>query len=187
MVDLYFLIDLVLFIFISFAIYYSYQNKIYIKIFNYFKLFLIITISAKLASFTGIKLERLNIISSDTYTTVVLIGFSLNILIFYYGDKFIFKFIDKFVNSNLIKDYFAKLITVIEVVVITTFTLYILMQLSISKSYIHPTLMKSYSYPYIKKFYIKFLNDDFLNMVLKADTGTNYKEVIFKSFKNGFN
>lgn len=186
MVNLYFLFDVALFLFISFAIYYSYKNKIYIKIFDYFKLFLIITISAKFASKSGIALEWFNIISTDTYITLVLIGFSINIVVLYYSQKFIFRFLDRYINSGAIKSFFAKLITTLEVVVITTFTLYILMQLSISKTYIYPTLKKSYSYPYIKSFYMKFLTDDFLNMILKADTGTNYKEVIFKSFKNSF-
>lgn len=184
MVNFYFLFDVALFLFISFAIYYSYKNKIYIKIFNYFKLFLIITISAKFSSTTGIALERLNILSSDTYITLVLIGFSINIAVLFYSEKFILKFLNRYINSGAIKIFFAKLITILEVVIITTFALYILMQLSISKSYIYPTLKKSYSYPYIKSFYMKFLTDDFLNMILKADTGTNYKEVIFKSFKN---
>ena len=186
MVDFYFLFDIALFLFISFAIYYSYKNKIYIKIFNYFKLFLIITISAKFSSTSGIALEWFNIISTDTYITLVLIGFSINIVVLYFGEKFIFEFLNRYINSGAIKTFFAKLITTLEVIVITTFALYILMQLSLSKSYLYPTLKKSYSYPYIKSFYMKFLTDDFLNMLLKADTGTNYKEVIFKSFKNSF-
>jgi hypothetical protein len=131
-------------------------------------------------------LERLNIISSDTYTTLILIGFSVNIIILYYGESSILKFLNRYINNSSVKTFFAKIITTLEVIIITTFTLYILMQLSISKSYLYPTLKKSYSYPYIRSFYMKFLNDDFLNMVLKADTGTNYKEVIFKSFKNTF-
>ena len=186
MVNLYFLFDLFLFLFILFTIYYSYKNKIYIKIFDYFKLFVIITISAKFASYTGITMEKINIISSDTFITLVLIGFSVNIVVLFYSEKYIFKLIDKYINSGMIKVFFAKLITTIEVIVITTFSIYILMQLSISKSYIYPTIQKSYSYPYIKSFYMKFLTDDFLNIVLKADTGTNYKEVLFKSFKNSF-
>ena len=110
----------------------------------------------------------------------------INIVVLYFGEKFIFEFLNRYINSAAIKTFFAKLITTLEVIVIITFALYILMQLSLSKSYLYPTLKKSYSYPYIKSFYMKFLTDDFLNMILKADTGTNYKEVIFKSFKNSF-
>jgi hypothetical protein len=61
-----------------------------------------------------------------------------------------------------------------------------IMQLTISKTYLYPYLNKSYSYKYIKVFYKNFLNDDFLHMVLEADTSINHKEIIFKSFKNSF-
>ena len=47
-------------------------------------------------------------------------------------------------------------------------------------------MIKSYSYVYIKSFYKKFLNDDFVDMILNADTGTNHKEIIFRSLKNSF-
>ena len=60
------------------------------------------------------------------------------------------------------------------------------MQLYISKAYLSKSFHKSYSYPKIEYFYNSFLNDDFVNMVLHSDTGTNHKEVIFKSFKNSF-
>ena len=50
----------------------------------------------------------------------------------------------------------------------------------------YKNMKKSYSYPKIEKFYNTFLNDDFVNMVLNSDTGTNHKEIIFKSFKNSF-
>ena len=186
MVNLHFLFDIFLFFTISFLIYYSYQNKIYVKIFEYFKLFIMITVSAKFASMTGIGLELFHIISADTYITIVLIGFGVNIILIYSSERIIFKFLNKFINSGSLKIFFAKLITVIEVVILSSFTLYIFMQLSFSKSYIYPTLKNSYSYPYIRSFYIKFLTDDFLNMLLKSDTGTNYKEIIFKSFKNTF-
>jgi hypothetical protein len=186
MVNLYFLIDIILFIFISFAIYYSYQKKIYIKIFNYFKLFIIITISAKLASQTGISLEKLNILSTDTYTTLILIGFAINVSILFYSWEFLYLLVNKFINSNQIKTFFAKLTVVLEVITIATFSLYIIMQLSISKKYIYPIMIKSYSYVYIKSFYKKFLNDDFVDMILNADTGTNHKEIIFRSLKNSF-
>ena len=186
MVNFYFLIDLTLLFFIIYLSFYSYKKKIYIKLFEYIKIFIIISISAKFASFTGISLQKLNIFSADTYTTLILIGFGLNFITILYLFKIFLRYSNKYIDNKKIKTFFAKSFTLIEIIILTTFTLYILMQLSLSKTYIYPTMKKSYSYPYIKLFYIKFLNDDFVNLLLNNDTKTNHKEVIFKSLKNSF-
>lgn len=186
MVNIYLLIDIPLLLFIAYATYYSYKNKIYIRIFEYFKLFILITLSAKFASNTGWYLESHHILSVDTYATLILIGFCINLVLFYYLAMFLIEFSDRFIDSAKVKSYFTKFLTFFEVVVIITFSLYIIMQLYPSKKYIYPTMKKTYTYPYIQKFYMKFLNDDFINMVLNSDSGTNYKEVIFKSFKGAF-
>ena len=180
----YILIDLVLFILISFGTYYNYSRKTYIKVFEYFKVFALISISTKFAVYTASYLSKWHIILADTYTILILIAFSLNVVIVYYSWSVLYRFSAKFVNNEKIKMLFAKLITVIEVVIIVTFTLFMLMQLNINKKYIYTTVKKSYSYPYIKHFYIKFLNDDMLKMILNSDTGVNHKEIILKSFKN---
>ncbi len=184
MVNFYYLFDLILVIFISFSIYYSYKNKIYVKIFNYFKLFVLITVSAKFASYTGIGLQKLYITKVDTYTTLILIGFSLNLILFVYIGKFLLQLSNKYLNNNKIKQLLAQLFTILEVLILTTFGLYMLMQVYITKIYIYPTLKQSYSYPKIERFYKKFLSDEFINMILHSDTGTNHKEIIFKSLKN---
>ncbi len=186
MVNFYNIIDFIFILIILFFIDYSYKNKTYLKVFEYFKIFLVITISAKLSSYTAIFLQKFYITKADTYTTLILISFILNVAILYFGWRYIFKFTKNYINSEKAKIFFAKLFTVIEVVVISTFSIYIFMQIYICKIYIYPTLKKSYTYPKIEKFYHSFLNDDFINMVLSSDTGTNHKEVIFKSFKNSF-
>ena len=183
---MYILIDILFVVLIGFATYYSYQKKIYIKIFEYFKLFILITLSAKFASNTGWFFQAHHVLKTDTYATLILIGFSINLVLFYYLSKFIIEFSDRFIDSAKIKTYFAKALTFFEVLVIATFCLYIIMQLYPSKKYLYPTMKKTYTYPYVRKFYIKFLNDDFIHMILNSDSGTNYKEVIFKSFKNAF-
>ena len=164
----------------------SYEKKIYIKIFEYFKIFLAITISAKLSSFTAITLQKLYITKADTYTTLILISFVVNLVILYFGWKYIFAFSNKFMQNGKLRTLLAKLFTFLEVLIMVTFSLYIIMQLYISKVYISKTLHKSYSYSKIETFYNSFLNDDFINMILHSDTGTNRKEVLFKSFKNSF-
>lgn len=186
MVSWYNLIDLALFIFIIYATIYSYKNKTYAKIFDYFKIFLLVTVSAKLSLYTGIILQDLYITKSDTYTTLLLIGFGINILVIYHTYKFIFSFLNKLINSDKIRTYTAVLVSFLEVLIITTFSIYLVIQLYISKKYLYKHIYKSYSYKKIEKFYHSFLNDRFVNMVMGSDTGTNSKEVIFKSLKNSF-
>ena len=164
----------------------SYEKKIYIKIFDYFKIFMAITLSAKLSGYTAILLQKFYITKADTYTTLILISFVVNILILYFGWRYIFAFSNKFLQNAKVRTFFAKSFTFIEVLIIITFSIYIVMQLYITKAYLYKSMKKSYSYPKIEKFYNAFLNDDFVKMVLNSDTGTNHKEIIFKSFKNSF-
>lgn len=184
--SIYYLLDFLLFALIGALSYYAYEKRIYLKIFEYFKIFLWITISAKLASQMGLFLQKIGFLNSDSYAVTILIGFILNLIILFYSHELVLAFLNTFFNNQKIKELFAKFITVLEITIIVTFSLYILMQIKVIKSAIQPSMNKSISYPYIKRFYKKFLNDDFVYMVLHSDTGTNYKEVIFKSFKNSF-
>jgi len=186
MVSYYNLIDLVLIIVVILLTKFSYEKRIYIKIFEYFKIFIAITLSAKLVGYTAIALQKLYITKADTYTTLILIAFVVNISILYFGWKYIFSVSNKYLQNIKIKILLAKIFTFLEVFIIITFSIYIVMQLYIAKVYLFKSMKKSYSYPKINLFYNSFLNDDFVNMVLKSDTGTNHKEVIFKSFKNSF-
>jgi len=179
-------IDLVLIASILILTRISYERKIYIKIFEYFKIFMAITLSAKLSSYTAIFLQKFYITKADTYTTLILISFVINIIILYFGWKYIFAFSNKFMQNVKIRTALAKTFTFLEVFTLITFSMYIVMQLYISKAYLYSSMKKTYSYPKIEKFYNSFLNDDFVNMVLNSDTGTNHKEIIFKSFKNSF-
>ena len=184
MVNFYYTFDLFLLLLIIFTTYESFKNKIYIKIFDYFKIFVLITLSAKFAHYTGVTLQKLSITEADTYTTLILIAFSINIVVFGYLGKILFKYSNKYINSHKTKDTLAKIIIFIEVLILITFSLYIVMQINLTKIYLQPILKQSYSYSKIQKFYIIFLNDGFVNIVMGSDTGTNHKEVIFKSLKN---
>lgn len=186
MVSFYNIFDLILVVLICYFSFYAYKSKTYLKIFHYFKIFLLITISAKLALYTGIILQDIYIIKADTYTTLLLIGFGINIIILLHTYKYIYNFLNKIINSNKIKKFAAIVISCLEVTILSTFALYLTMQLYISKQYLSNHLDKTYSYKIVEKFYHKFLNDNFVNMVMGSDTGTNTKEVIFKSFKNAF-
>jgi len=178
------LIDLAFFLLLCRLIYWSYKNRSYVKIFEYFKIFLAVTISTKLTSLTATWLQKLYITDADTYPTLLLISFAVNLTIIIYSYKSIFKFTNIYINNRKIKTIIAKFFTVVEVVALSTFTLYIVMQLYLAKVYIHPTLEKTFFYPKIERFYIKFLNYDFVLLVMGSDTGTNHKELLFKSFKN---
>lgn len=182
----YYIFDLVLVLSIIFGSYYSYTHRNYIKTFKYFKLFVLISISTKLAPFMGSYLQKFSITQADTYTTLILISFSINLFLFYYFYQTLFNLSNTIIQSNKIKDISARVVSILEVIIIITFGLYIFMQISLSKQYLYPTLKKTYSYPKIKKFYNNFLSDEFVKMIMSSDTGINHKEVIFKSLKNSF-
>jgi len=183
-INYYYIIDIIFVLIIINTIKIAYQKKIYIKIFDYLKLFIIITLSAKLANFTGTFLQQYHITKVDTYSTLIFISFMINFVAFTYMSKSFISITNKYINSVKTRDIMAKIFTTIEVILLFTFGLYLIMQLHLSKKYIEPHLQKTISYKYIKGFYKSFLNDEFVNMILHSDTGTNYQEVIFKSFKN---
>lgn len=180
----YIFIDILFFVLLISLIIYSYKIKIYEKLFDYFKIFLFLTLSAKLAPFTGELLQKLYITKVDTYTTLLLISFALNYVIFHNFFKYFLVFSNKIINNQKVKNYASIVLTIVEVTLVLTFTIYILMQIYFIKAYIHPTLIKSYSYPKIEKFYKTFLNDKVVHTILNMDTSTNSKELIFKNLKN---
>lgn len=186
MVNFYYLFDFILFISLIYFTKKGYENKTYIKIFDYFKIFVAVTLSAKFSSFTAILLQKLYITKADTYTTLILISFVVNLAILYFFGKYIVQFLNNYITNINIRKYTAIFFTFIEVSTMITFSLYILMQIYITRVYLYKNFHKTLSYPKIEKFYNSFLNDDFVNMILHSDTGTNSKEVIFKSFKNSF-
>lgn len=183
-ISYYNLIDLLLIIAVGFYLHYSYTHKSYLKFFEYFKIFIAITLSSYFASSMATLLQKLYITKADTYTTLLLIAFVVNLLLIIYGYKTLFKFTKTYINNEKIKILLAKLFTVVEVIVLSTFALYIVMQLYLAKIYIHPSFDKTFLYPKIESFYTKFLNYDFVLMVMGSDTGTNHKELLFKSLKN---
>jgi hypothetical protein len=183
-INYYYIIDIIFFLIIINSLKFAYKKKIYIKIFEYIKLFTIITLSAKGSYYTGTFLQQFYITKVDTYSTLILLSFILNFLLMTYLTTLIGQMTNKYAKSMKTKDLIAKGFTFIEVIVLFTFGLYLVMQLYVSKMYIEPYLNRSFSYKYIKRFYKNFLNDEFVHMVLDSDTGTNYHEVIFKSLKN---
>jgi hypothetical protein len=186
-VTFYNILDILFLLIILIFSYISYQHKIYIKIFEYFRVFIIFTTSAKLSSYTALYLQKFYITKADTYTTLILIAFGINLAIAFYSWKYLFKILNYFINSDRLRKLFAKFFTLLEVFILATFIFYSSMQLYVSKKYIAKIVYRTYTYPKIKKFYNSFLNDDFVNMVLSSDTGTNHKEIIFKSLKNAIN
>ena len=93
---------------------------------------------------------------------------------------------NQFVNNNLIKSISAKILSFFEISLLITFLLFMFMQVHFIKKFIYPVINKSYTYKYVKKFYITFLSKDFVNIIMTQETKTDSKEIILKSFKNSF-
>ena len=180
----YYLLDVFFIAFIGYGTFYYYKKKIYIQLFDYFKIFIIISISAKFALLTGKYLQKFSIVNADTHSILMLIGFGVNFAVLFYGYKTLFKLSNKIINSNKIRDYFAKVVTFFEVVALSSFFLFMSMQLHPVKKFLEPSLKKSFIYPKVKRFYMKFLNDKFIAMILNNDSTMDTKEILFKSLKN---
>jgi hypothetical protein len=179
----YFLIDILLFFIIVNIIIYSYKKEIHVKLLDYVKVFIILSLSARFAKLTALYLQKLTIVDGDTKTTVIVIGFLINLLFFTLINKLYSKISKKHIDKTKLQKGIKLTVIIIEVFVLTTFSLYIFIQFTPSKKYIYPTLNKSYTYPYIKKFYIKFLNDAFLNVILDPNSDAENYEKVYKSFK----
>lgn len=182
--NFYYFIDFLFLCNILFLSYLAYKNRFYIQLFEYFKIFILISLGAKLASPMAVLLQKIHLLNADSYAVAMFIAFAINVAILFSSYKFLLQFANGFINSQKLKEIFAKIITVVEITVLFTFCLFILMQLSFIKKYASEPFSKTVTYPYIKTFYLKFLNDDFIYAILNSDTKTNHKEVMFKSFKN---
>lgn len=182
----YYFIDFIFIAGILFLSYIAYKNRFYIKLFEYFKVFILITISAKLSSKMALLLQKIHFLNADSYAIAIFIAFIINLIILFSSYEFLLKILNTFIDSQSIKDFFAKVITLFEITIIYTFLLFILMQISFIKYYASAPLHKTFTYPHIQSFYTQFLNDDFIYTLLHSDTKTNHKELIFKSFKNSF-
>lgn len=180
----YIIVDIV---FVGLVIYFAkiaFEKKYYVKFFEYFKIFVAIFIASKLAPYTGMTLQKLFIIKSDTYITLLIIAFSVNFFLIYYFWKSFVKAFNNFISTSKLKNISAKVLSLLEAVLLFTFVLYMTMQIYIIKINLEPTLNKTYTYKIVKSFYHKFLNEDILAILQGSNTGTNTHEVIFKSFTN---
>lgn len=184
MVDLYFIFDIA---FIALVLYFSkiaYEKKYYVKFFEYFKIIIAIYIASNLAPYTGKFLQTLHITKADSYIILILISFALNIGILFFFWKNLIKIINRFFNTSRLHLLFAKILSFFEVLIVFSLGIFLVMQLYISKKYVYNSMKKTYTYSYIEKFYIKFLNNDILAILQGSSTGTSTKEILFKSFTN---
>jgi hypothetical protein len=95
------------------------------------------------------------------------------------------KYSKLFINQDKIKDILAKTISFLEMIIIVSISIFMIMQLYISKMYLSKIMNKTYTYPKIQRFYKNFLNTKLANSILYSNTGTSYKEVIIESLSKG--
>lgn len=182
----YFILDLLFFISIVLFAYFNYINRNYIKVFDYIKIFIFVFISSTYAYKTYIFLNKIYVLQADSYYIAILICFVINLLILIYGYKYIFKALNYIISSSKIKMLLAKIVSFLESILLISFMIFILMQINPIKKLSLKTLNKTYSYPYIKKFYIKVIDKNFTSIFLTSDSKINRQESILKSIKNSF-
>jgi hypothetical protein len=159
----------------------SYKKATYKKTFEYTKIFIIFSLGVKFVDFMAKWLVKLHIIKADTHTILILISFIFNIIILYFLYTYILKISKSFINQNKIKDIFAKTISFLEMIILVSISIFMIMQLYVSKVYLSKVMNKTYTYPKIQRFYKNFLNTKLANSILYSDTGTSYKEVVVES------
>ena len=179
----YFLIDIFLVAMMVYLIIYSYKKEIHLKFLDYVRVFIIFSVSARFANATGLTLNKFSITMADTYTTLIVLGFFINLSLLLIINAIHNKFSKKYIEKTKVQKSIKLSVIIIEVFVLATFSLYFFMQFTPTKKFIYPTLNKSYSYPYIKQFYVKFLNDDFLKVILDPHSDAQNYEGVYKSFK----
>jgi len=184
MVNLYFIFDILFFGCIVYFSKIAYEKKYYIKFFEYFKIIIAIYLATKLAPYTGKLLQNFYITKADTYIVLILISFALNFFALFFFWKNMIKIFDRVFSTSALRVWFAKILSFVEVLIIFSLGLFLVMQLYVSKKYIYKNMKATYSYDYIEKFYIKFLNNDILAILQGSSTGTSTKEILFKSFTN---
>lgn len=186
MVDLIHLFDFLFIVLVLYFSKYAYEKKYYIKFFEYFKIFVVIYLASFFAPYMGSFLQKVYLLQADTYITLLILSFGLNLFLLYTFWNKIIKVIFAKISTHKIKEFFAKVLSLVEVLIISTLGVYLIMQLYLSKVYFYKGMEQTYFYPYIEKFYIKFLNEDILAILQGSNTGTNSKELLYKSFTNAF-
>ncbi len=183
----YFITDVLFLIATIYLIIYSYKKEIHTRLLDYVQIFIILSTSARFANKAGIFLQKSYIIKPDTHTTAIVIGFLFNLLILFFLRKLISGITRKYIENKKVKKSIKLILIIPEVIILITFSIYIFMQLTPGKKYIYPIVNKSYSYPYIKSFYVKFLNDDFLRVMLDSDSDARNYEKVYDSLKKIIN
>lgn len=180
---LHLIFDILLLVSIVFLTIYAYKHRFYLKLFDYLKIVLFITISANLAPSANSFFHKAGILLSDTYTIGILISFTFNFFLLLFTYKSIFKILNHLIKSQSIKILIAKIVSFIEAILITTLFIFLLMQIKPIKSTLQSTIIKSYSYPLIKKFYMNTINKKFSNLFMNNDSKVQRYEAFFKTIK----
>ncbi len=184
--NLYIIFDIAFAVLLLYLSVISYQKRTYLAIYEYVKIFLLITLAASFAPKAAIWLSRWDVLKADTYSVAVLIAFGINIALIWGLYLLLRSVYENAMHSPGLKTLVAKSVSFLQTVLIVTFACYILMQLGPAKNHIYSHAAKTYSYPLIRGFYMSFINDDFVRLILNGDSKTNAKEVILRSFKNSF-
>lgn len=180
----YFIIDIFIFCAIVFFTYYNYINRNYIKVFDYIKIFLFVFISSKFSYTMYLFLGKINILKTDSIHIGILIAFAINLTLLIYFYKYIFKLLNYLFSSQRTKMMIARVVSFLESIIIITFIVFILMQIKPIKNMLSSSINKTYSYSYIKKFYLGLIDKNFTSIFLSSDSKINRQESILKSIKN---
>jgi hypothetical protein len=178
-----YIFDALLLLLLISATIYGYKHGTFSKFYPFFKLFLGFALSGKYALFIGGKLILLGLLKATSYGVVMLIGFSITFGL-YWVIVSLFEKINHRINTEKFKKISGATLMFLQTALISTFTIFILMQFTLPQKMAKSYLSKTRSYPYISRFYTRVLSTQFVKgAIIDGGTGIDSKELFIKTLK----
>jgi hypothetical protein len=176
--------DIVLLISILGSFWYGLQKGNVRAFYILLKLFVLFALSSKYAYFTGATLTQWHLLAPMSVGVLLLLGFAFNFGVLWMVALGLEKMFQKKKTSQITT--FQRMLkgvwVVLQINVTVTFAFFVILQFPYPKPWIYAHLKNSFFYPKVEKFYLRLFSPTFVkSVVMGSDTGTNQKELIFKS------
>ncbi len=182
-----FLFDIVLIAGMAGGFYYGYKKGITKNVYELFKIFLTVSLSEAYSVKLGVYLTKSHLLMADSFAILKLIGFLILFVLFWFCWYLLEIYFSKnFEGSrNFASTLGGAFVTSFLALVFITLLSFFLTQFSFFKQNLKPVLMDGYVYPKVNRYYLKVLNNSFVDNVISGNiSGKDSKEFIFKSITN---
>jgi len=173
---------------IFYAGWYGYTRGLMGVVYEVVKLMIIFALATRYGLSLGIGMQTLGIIAPESFGVLLLIGFLLGIALawsgFYLLEEVFSRLPPKFQS---LKQYGNVLITTLTMTLLFALGVFLVMQLKPMRLYVQPVLMKSISYPVIRRASLKLLSPKFVRgVVMEGGSKMSGPETIVKMLGEQF-